>query len=290
MYVYPKFDAIDGYDLGFVRLGGPGLGNLLMFYAQAISYAHDNNVKLIHPTWPSLKLGPYIRREKDKRFYGDLFKSNGDEITGLKKFWLLLFSRKNVIMFDRYYGSMGDAGLLGREKATVIRNHLMKHNAHPEYIRDIHDTIAIHVRLGDFFRVDEATLKNKAENSSTPVYWYAKTLTKIRSALGRNIKACVFSDGTDEELALLLKLDNCERVFCGNALNDILTIATAPVLLASGSTFSNWARYLGNMSAIFFPGQMQERFGSDFEIELDNDEDFSEEVIQKLRLKFDSLT
>ena len=192
-------------------------------------------------------------------------------------------------MIDKFMGSMKEAGLLGEGKAEIIRTHLIKHNAHPEYMRDIKDSIAVHVRLGDFFRVDEATLKNKAINSSTPVYWYANTITKIRDTLGKNIRACVFSDGTDEELTPLLKLDNCERVFCGNALNDILTISTAPVLLASGSTFSNWARYLGNVSAIFFPGQLQERFGSDFEIELDSDEDFSEEVIQKLRLKFDSV-
>ena len=289
MYVYPKFDAIDGHDLGFVRLGGPGLGNLLMFYAQAIIYAHEHDAQIIHPTWPSIKFGPYIRHEKDKRFYGDLFRSRDDEISGLRKILLLLFSRKNIIMFDKYYGTMTETGLLGREKAAVIRSHLIKHNAHPEYTRNINNSIAVHVRLGDFFRVNEKALKNKAENSSTPVYWYANTITKIRKALGKNIEACVFSDGTDEELKTLLALDNCKRVFCGNALNDILTIATAPVLIASGSTFSNWARYLGNMSAIFFPGQLRERFGSDFEIELDNDEDFSEEIIRKLRLEFDSV-
>ena len=290
-YVYPKFNP--GYDLGIVRLGGPGLGNLLIFYAQAIVYAHENDARIIYPTWPSIKLGPYIRREKDKRFYGDLFRHKDDEISGLKKLFLLLFSRKNITMCDRYMLTMKEAGLLG--KSAMIYSHLIKHNAHPEYMRNIRGSIAVHVRLGDFLRVSEAALKNNAENSSTPVYWYADTINKIRAVLGNNIQVYVFSDGTDEELKPLLELENCERIFCGNALNDILTIATASLLIGSGSTFSNWARYLGNMSAIYFPGQLREKFMNNnnengFEIELDNDEDFSADIIRKLRLKFDSFS
>ena len=122
IYVYPHFTP--GIDLGFVRLGGPGLGNLLIFYAQAIIYAHEHDCKIIHPTWPSIKLGPYIRHERDKRFYGDLFTNNTGEISGLQKSRLLLFSRKinasqaheardgDVIIFDGYM-SMNKAGLRG---------------------------------------------------------------------------------------------------------------------------------------------------------------------------------
>ena len=58
-YVYPKLSE---RDLGFVRLGGAGLGNILFTYARALVYARDHRCRLIWPTWFSFKLGPILRR------------------------------------------------------------------------------------------------------------------------------------------------------------------------------------------------------------------------------------
>lgn len=52
-YVYPKLSE---KDLGFIRLGGAGLGNLLFTYARALVYARDHGCQMIWPTWPSVKL------------------------------------------------------------------------------------------------------------------------------------------------------------------------------------------------------------------------------------------
>ena len=86
-YVYPKLSE---HDLGFVRLGGAGLGNILFAYARAAVFAREHDCQLIWPTWPSIKLGPILRREADKRFYNDLFSNQSGHIGGLKKMWLLL--------------------------------------------------------------------------------------------------------------------------------------------------------------------------------------------------------
>ena len=86
-YAYPKLSE---HDLGFVRLGGAGLGNIMFTWARAAVFARDNDCQVIWPTWPSIKVGPYLRREADKRFYGDLFRNDGSAIGGISKMCKLL--------------------------------------------------------------------------------------------------------------------------------------------------------------------------------------------------------
>ena len=72
-----------------------GLGNILFTYARPVVYTKKHeNAKLIWPTWLSLKEGPILRREKDKRLYFDLFRNKSGYIDGIKKTHLLLTKRK----------------------------------------------------------------------------------------------------------------------------------------------------------------------------------------------------
>ena len=95
IYIYPKLSEPD---MNLFRLGGAGLGNILFTYARAVVYAAKNErIKIIWPTWPSIKLGPILRNEKDKRFYADLFKNNSGYISGLKKIVLRMTKKKMVV-------------------------------------------------------------------------------------------------------------------------------------------------------------------------------------------------
>lgn len=299
IFVYAQLSE---YDLGFIRLGGSGLGNLLMIYGRALTYADENGYQMIWPTWASLKIGPYVRREKDKRFYGDLLRNRSCALSGVKKAHLLLASKKidennkkqakdgDVIVFHNYISKISDAGLLN--KSEIIAQNLRQNQALKTFDNDeLKNVIAVHVRLGDFNRVSEDILKDKAENSSIPIHWYVSTIKKVRSIIGEDYPVYVFSDGTEEELAPLINLKNIKRVFYGNALNDILAMSEAPMLISSGSTFSIWARYIGRMSTIAFPGQLREKLLTDedvgFETELDDSEGLSLEIKNNLlRLYF----
>ena len=84
-YVYPKFDGID---LIFYRIGGSGLGNLLYPFFRSLVYSKKENLEMISPTFKSLKIGPYLRSEKQKRDYQYHYKNS---ITGFKRFILLIF-------------------------------------------------------------------------------------------------------------------------------------------------------------------------------------------------------
>ena len=66
MYHYPLLSNID---IGFVRGPGPGFGNLLFPIGRALQEANIKNEVFVRPTMLNLKLGPFIRREKDLRLY-----------------------------------------------------------------------------------------------------------------------------------------------------------------------------------------------------------------------------
>jgi hypothetical protein len=101
--------------------------------------------------------------------------------------------------------------------------------------------------------------------------WFVHALDQCRSHLGACAPALVFSDASDEELRPLLGRPNVRRVFFGSSIADLLAMSTAAVLIASGSTFSMWASYLGRMPVIWPEGQRRQRlYGhlSEYEPEL----------------------
>lgn len=298
-YVYPKFS---NFDFGFVRLGGAGLGNLLFIFSYAVVCAKKNGADLIWPTWPSIKVGPWIRREKDKRFYGDLFKNDGTYIGGLRKVALLLFGKKHtidnvddekanwdgVLLYSGFRMRFGD---LVNDR-NEIKSRLFS-IARKEHLRSLeHDftnEVNIHVRLGDFQKANVSQLNAGADNTSIPMEWYVKAVHDIKKVLGKEIKFNVFSDGTDDELEELLKIEGVFRMGYGSALADIIALAQSKVIIASGSSFSMWARFLGNGSCITFTNQLKEEICSDpfgFDFTYGLSDELSDDVVSKIRTMY----
>ena len=299
-YVYPKLSE---HDLGFIRLGGAGLGNILFAYARAEVYARDTGCSVIWPTWASLKLGPYLRREKDKRFYGDLFQNREGAVDGLYKLYLLLTSRK-VKEKDR------DSAAEGGAKNTVIEftgfdgcfEEILYDYAYirERIILNLRDknrraleknwgaAVGIHVRLGDFTRASEEEVRQGRHDSSLPIEWYVKILQQIREYAGFEVPAYVFSDGEDAELAPLCDLEQVERVTFGTSIGDILALSRFPLLIASGSSFSMWARYLGRNSCICYQNQRKQQILTKEEdaFEYETDGQLAPEIGEKIRKIF----
>lgn len=121
------------------------------------------------------------------------------------------------------------------------------------------NSICIHVRLGDFARVSWEEVKSGRHCSSIPIEWYVHMANALRELIGERVKIYVFSDGTDEELKSLLEMENVERITFGSAIADILALANAGIFVASGSSFSMWARYLGRMTTVMFPNQVKQK-------------------------------
>lgn len=294
-YVYPKLSE---HDLGVVRLGGAGLGNILFPWARAAVFARDSGCRMIWPTWPSIKLGPILRREKDKRFYGDLFESAPSDIAGAAKLWKLWrlgrisesekesisLQDETIVEFTGFEGCFEEILYDYAYVQEQLTERLREKNRRP-FSEEVSGAVGIHVRLGDFARVSEEEVRKGRHDSALPIEWYGKMLEQIRDCVGREIPAQVFSDGTDAELAPLLRLPGVRRKSFGTSIADIVALSRFPLLIASGSSFSMWARYLGRGCCICYPGQRKQRILTPEEenFEIETNEAFTAEVAEKIR-------
>jgi len=242
---------------------GPGLGNMLFPWARLVVASQNSSLMPIAPTWPQLKFGSILRNETDKRLYFGLFRAMPDEIVGLAK-WKALTrlphvaeipvqeavrqwgGRDAVLVYEGMEGQfepiLREHVLVGRRLLEITRT---EHKSGLSY--DFRGSISVHVRLGDFI-----------DSIRQPMSWYIDAVEKVRFALGRCVPVYVFSDGTDEELSSLLSLPDVRRVSFGSSVADLIALSRAEVLIASASTFSMWASYLGRMPVIWHEGRNQQ--------------------------------
>lgn len=251
-----------------VRLGGAGLGNILFPWATAIVYAKTHNLTRLQTTWKNLKIGTFLRKERDKRMYFDLF-TGKDGVGGLKKFLLLNFTNK-----VKYFSSMDALFEPFKHDHNFVKTELLKiiNPYHIEKAEEFNpNSVALHIRMGDFEEPEnEQLLRDGAWNYRLPLKWYIAIIDKIR--LKSNLPIYIFSDATDKELEEILAFDNCKRAYFGSAISDMIALSRCKILISSASTFSMWASFLGQMPTIWFPGQMRQKLISNpsiFEGEID---------------------
>ena len=245
-----------------VRLGGAGLGNILFPWATALVYARDNHLQRIQTTWKNLKIGTFLRKERDKRMYMDLF-TGDDGISGFKKFWLLNFTNQVKYFFDMdrlFEPFKNDHVFVKSELLNIMNPHHVK-----KAMEFNNNSIAIHIRMGDFRNpANEDVLREGAWNYRLPIEWYISIIDKIR--LISDLPIYIFSDAENRELKEILDIDNCNRVYFCSAISDMIALSRCKVLVSSASTFSMWASFLGQMPTIWFPGQMRQKL---FKVEVD---------------------
>jgi hypothetical protein len=287
---------------GFPDVGRHGLGHSLLAWGRCQLWCRDRNAKPLSPRWLRLRLGPYLRRERDKRNYFLLFRS-GNAIGGLRKAWILASTRTvdesdaasldpgepAIVVFRsipdndirRDFAALRGEGpwLRGQLEAMTLPRHLPNGAASPH--------VAIHVRMGDFSIPDPELAKSGQQNVRTGIDWFVHALRSLRESLGETIPAIVYSDGREEELLPLLRLPSVVRAPAQSAITDLLSIARADALIGSGSGFSIWGSLLGDVPRLSAPGQQLTSVLdlADAEIELQQGaavpERFAERVLQR---------
>jgi hypothetical protein len=85
--------------------------------------------------------------------------------------------------------------------------------------------------------------------------WYIEALQQLRLSLGFSLNAIIFSDGADEDLTPILKLENVIRSSFPTSISDLLAIAKSTVLITSRSSFSLFGAYLGQVPSIWYKGK-----------------------------------
>lgn len=261
-YVIARFP---GMNLGWLRVGGPGLGNLLFVWARALVRATQTDADLVPPVWHQIKVGPLLRRERDLRTYVDVFPIRSANAVWAE--WVRCrLTGRCVDRLDR--AGSPEAGVTyeivndGRPcfhdlepYRAEIRSALERAalpRARPR--DDARPVIAVHVRLGDY-AVGSGAAPRCQVNTRLPIDWYVLAVQRARASLGsRDAPAVVFSDGTDSELAALLAMKNVKRAPRLPSLTDILQMSGAEVLICSHSTFSLWAAFFASGTVMLHSG------------------------------------
>lgn len=253
------------------RLLRAGLANKLFPWARARIFARTHNVPMLATRWSQVPFGTLLRREKDLRVYADLFDASPNSAGSLRSSWVRLRAKPiaepqspadavihadglGLVVFsgmrEQFVQINGWHNLL-REELTAITRPVWRERAQSVPA----PFIAIHVRRGDFRRAETSSDAQKSDNTTTPIGWFIDTLRSVRAQSGEQLPAIVTSDGSDAELADLLAQNGVTRADTGSAIGDMLLLSRASVLLASGSSFSAWASFLGQVPTLSHPGQ-----------------------------------
>jgi hypothetical protein len=290
----------------FPAVGQGGLGDKLFPFARCAIASRRLGLKRIDPTWLSPHLGPWLRKERDKRFYAGLFRS-GFGVGGLRKWALLALSQRIdeddlprlrefgrsplplVVVFNKVRNFFQDIAGDHREVLDLIMA-LANPRQTSHLASYVPGAIGVQVRLGDLKPLP-ASYKpgDRVGWVRLPLSWYVDVINRIRSCIGSEVPVHVFSDGSDEELTPILALKNVKRCYFGSALADLLALSGCKTLVGSASSFSMWAAYLGRMPAFWFPGfQFQKLYAPEeqFEGEVAGDRDLAPEARAALRKLF----
>lgn len=242
-------------DFGIVRMPGPGLGNLLFPIARALIGQQELGGSFVMPTLRQIKIGPVLRRERDKRTYGDVFRHR--DWREMRRWLDARLARKvdeeiHLVSgrVTRCYTGLGRQfhDLAGH--SAMVRRFLEQRSQVP-VSSDRYD-VAIHVRLGDF----TSPVANAAnQNARIPLDWYRDAVALAMETLGRNhIRGVLFTDEDPQRVIEELGLAGFSPEPPGNALTSMLALGRTDFLIGSRSSFSLWGRYLGAQAAIWPAG------------------------------------
>lgn len=239
-------------DLLLFRGPGPGLGNLLFPLSRAYLGQKSLGGKLVIPTFRQLKLGTFLRGERDKRTYGDIFQQR--TLSDYYNWVASLLQAKSCEGESQYsygetitYTGMGNQFHDLQGYYSDVRDFLIGRSKLKSFVKSY--DIAIHVRRGDF---QADSYSANVQNFSIPIDWYKKALDyAIQISETKSPKIILFTDAEPGSLLQELGRFDVTAEPSTNALVSMLNMSKARIIIGSRSTFSLWGNYLGNNIAIW---------------------------------------
>ena len=259
-------------------VGGAGLGNGLFPWARAELFARSAKAPVLAPRWTRFRIGPYLRREPEKRRYGGFFRAAG-HVRGISRLVIRARARHlpegqppqvyaeaqrsslpSVVRFegtaDLFTPLLGEHDFI-RDKLWDMTREPLRAAAMAYPV----PFVALHVRRGDITRQGFSANDLSDVKQYTPLSWFKSMVSEVKQiASVRNLSIVVFTDGSAEELQELLVLEGVRLHDRRTAITDLWIMSQASLLFASGfSTFGMWASYLGGMPTLYAPGKLQQR-------------------------------
>lgn len=242
-----------------------GLGNKLFVWGNAYVVAERNQVPLVVTGWNNpfgfrtfLK-GGGIRR------YGALFRNSGVKRSRFREWEKSIQETLEEPALETHL-KIGSRALFSKlppwqdwfqplipYRSMVVQGFhaMLSERVKAETSGLIGSPIAIHVRLGDFRRVGVHEDFAKVGNARTPMGYFCRLVERIRDTIGWDAPVRIYSDGRNSELQDLLRMRNVTRAKDRNPVLDMVEMSLSKVLiLSAGSSFSQWAAFLGTQPVI----------------------------------------
>lgn len=227
----------------YARLTRTGLCNKLFPWARAVVYAHETGARIIAPRWVNLmRIGPWIRRERDKRYYINEFTNDG--------YCSNWFGIRPALCGATVFAGMESYFAPFLTQQPIVKAELRR-IVNPKLVAAADEVgserfIGVHVRRGDFV----------SGGISISDAWYIRAISVAREVAG-DLPVKIFSDGNLEKLkGITSKVKNSVVMAAAPAVHDLLALSHSQVLVAtSRSTFSMWAVFLGQMTSIWCDGK-----------------------------------
>jgi hypothetical protein len=262
------------------KLPKAGLGNQLFPLLKAHVFAHLNRLPVLVTNYHHIKVGPYLRREKNKRKYRGFFKFQRSVLGALWERRKLVVSQHYKAVEDPPLCNIGakfvkDTAYLfsampswenyfdGLKEHRSVAMELFNSLVRPELLAEVNQksppVIGLHVRLGDFRKLRPGEDFSKVGAVRTPETYFVDIIRGIRKIHGTDLKVSLFTDGRAEELAGILACDRVELVNGNNDLADLLLLSRSKIIVTSaGSTFSYWAGFLSGGVLLMHPDHLHQ--------------------------------
>ena len=250
------------------RLPKAGLGNKLFVWARAYLFSRLNHLPLRVTGWNQLQRTALFTGFGN-RLYWNCFK-RVDEVGWRTRRYAerhyeclaeppvkatdtkpgIIYEYNAVPHWSDYFEAI-------REHRDEVREGLLQMLT-PTRIRELHrfspPIIAVHVRMGDFRKLQPHESFAKVGNVRTPLNYFRELIENIRKVHGSLLPVEIFTDGSARDLAELFGLPGVSLAPKRSTIADILMMSRSRILIASaGSTFSYWAGFLGECALLMHP-------------------------------------
>ena len=248
-----------------VRLPPSGLGHSLESYSRAFTYYANGYAEFVHPNWFKLHVGPYLRRELDKRDYWRIIKTPSTwglhPLHSFRRFFCRVVSeaefdpRKNrqfLIVQDE--GPHSFARLQPhKQKFVSALESLSRHTPKQRFSAP---SIGIFHRSGDFRVLGPGKGANERVRRThgygyIPPEYAAEALRKCRRIAGWQVPAVLSTDASLDEVRCITDMGAVTLARVDSSFANMLEMRHHDVLILGTSSYGRWSFFMGEAFGVF---------------------------------------
>ncbi|HEY4290079.1 MAG TPA: alpha-1,2-fucosyltransferase [Puia sp.] len=262
------------------QLPAAGLGNQLFPLVKAAVFAELNGLPMVVAGYNQFRIGPYLRGEKIKRNYNGYFTFQKGWIAGqVSRLAMMKYNRLEAVN-EPPLERLGPSSITGkkfvfnsiphwsdyfaglkehRELAISLLKSIIRENIVRQVDKNTHPSIGIHIRMGDFRKLQTGEDFSKVGAVRTPEDYFIDIISSIRRINGQELPVSVFTDGYRHEFKTLFDMPQVRMVEGNPDIVDMLLLGKSKLIVTSaGSTFSYWSGFLSDATVIMHPDHLHE--------------------------------